>query len=224
MAASYIPSGDANFLAWLQNFSSLITASPTAFGLTASDAAALASITANYATAYSNAIGGSTRGPMNVNTKDAQKANAIARARQLATIIQANPGITDAQKTALGITVRKTLPTPIPAPSTSPLLAFIAATPFQWTIRFADQLTPALRAKPFGALQIQIYVEIPAGTGTDSYPGFSEVLIGTKNPFPVNFLNNAAGKTATVSAKWVTRTGLLGPASNTLNAVVLGQP
>ena len=108
MARSYIPSTDADFQVWLDNFSELITADPTAYGLSSADATALATLTTTYDNALAAAMNGSTRGPSTVNAKDVARTNAQARARQLATIIQANPAVSEEQKSDLGITVRKT--------------------------------------------------------------------------------------------------------------------
>ena len=151
MGINYIPTRDADFQLWLDNFSALISADPASYGLSSADAGPLAALTATFDAALAAATNGSTRGPSTIAAKDTARANAESRARQLATLIQANPSVTDEQKTDLQITVRKTNKTPIPAPSTSPLLSFIAATPLQHTLRYADQDTPDSRARPFGA-------------------------------------------------------------------------
>lgn len=211
---NYIPPREADFVTWITNFDALILATPTAYGLSSADAAALDTLTQLYLAAYALALGGSTRGPANIAAKDAARANVTTRARQLATVIQANPAITDEQKTGLGITVRKTNKTPIPAPTTSPLLTFVAATPLQATLRYADQLTPASRALPFGAIALALRVVVAAGS--------TQNLHITKNPVGVNFITGDAGKIATYTANWITRTGLLGPDSNVLTAGVIG--
>lgn len=214
MAATYIPPREADFVTWLTNFNALILATPSAYGLSSADAVALNTMTTSYIAAYNLAIAGGTRGPANIAAKDAARANVTTRARQLATLIQANPAISDEQKTALGLTVRKTNKTPIPAPTSSPLLTFIAATPFQATLRFADQSTPSARLKPFGALQLSLTAAVAAGS--------TQTLIVTKNPVAVNFLTGDVGKVVTFTGKWATRTGLLGPSSNTLTQLVIG--
>jgi hypothetical protein len=214
MAASYIPPQEAAFVTWLLNFTSLIVGAPTTYGLTTADATALQTMTTTYNTAYNAAKAGGTRGPATIATKDAARANVTTYARQLATLIQANPAITSDQLTALGLTVRKTNKTPIPAPTSSPILTFIAATPLQQTIRFADQNTPAARTKPFGAIALQLVVTVTGGS--------TQQLQLTKNPVAINFGSGDAGKLATYTGKWQTRSGLLGPSSNTLSATVIG--
>lgn len=219
MATSYIPSTDADFQVWLDNFSELITADPTAYGLSSADATALATLTTTYDNALAAATNGSTRGPSTVNAKDVARTNAQARARQLATIIQANPAVTEEQKTDLGITVRKTNKTPIPAPASSPLLAYIATTTGQQTLRYSDQMTPDSRSKPFGVVALQLSVWLTA-IGTPPSGPANKVLIVTRNPFPVNFTNADLGKMATYVGRWQTAKGLTGPDSSSISAVV----
>jgi hypothetical protein len=214
MSISYIPPREADFVAWITNFDALILATPVAYGLSAADATALDDMTQTYLTAYTLATAGGTRGPANIAAKDAARANVTARARQLATTIQSNPTISDEQKTALGITVRKTNKTPVPTPTSSPLLAFVAATPLQATLRYADQSTPASRAMPFGAIALQLTVTVAAGS--------SQQVNVTKNPVAVNFSSGDTGKLATYIGKWVTRTGKVGPSSNVLTQTVIG--
>lgn len=211
-APTYIPPREADFVTWLTNFNNLILADPTSFGLTVGDANALNTMTVAYLAAYAAAIDGTTRGPSTIATKDAARANVTTLARQYAVMMQANPSITDTQKTNLGITVRKTNRTPVPPPSTSPLLAFIAATPLQHTLRASDQLTPDSRAKPFGALSLQLSVWVaPIGTSPSGPP--NQLITVTKNPIAVNFDSSDIGKLASYVGRWQTRTGLIGPDS-----------
>lgn len=219
MATSYIPSRDADFQVWLDNFSSMITADPTAYGLSSSDATALATLTTTYSDALLAATNGSTRGPSTVEAKNVARVNAEGRARELAVMIQANPAVSDEQKTNLGITVRKTNRTPVPAPTSSPILSFIAATPLQHTLRFSDQNTPDSRARPFGCAMLQLNVWIaPSGTAPSGPP--SQVLSVTRNPVAVNFETADRTKVATYVARWQTARALLGPDSMALAAPI----
>lgn len=217
---TYIPAREADFATWVDNFTDLINTNYVAYGLTASDATALNTMNTQYQTAYSAAIAGTTRGPASVNAKDVARANVTGRARQLAIILQANPGITDLQKTQLGITVRKTNKTPVPPPTSSPLLGFVAATPLQHTIRYADQNTPASRALPFGAVALQLRVFVGATPPTPTTPA-TYVLTQTKNPVPVNFDVTDVGKTAYYLGLWINRKGDLGPASTQISQIII---
>ena len=218
---NYIPQKDGNFDTWFQQFSVYLSANYAALGV---DLPTANNIAANYATwtaAYSASIGGSTRGPATVSAKNAARAAATVNIRIVAQLVNNNPTVTDDQRVALGITVRKTTKTPVPAPTTSPLLTFIAATPLSHTLRFADQSTPASRALPFGAIALELHVYISATPPPPDAPA-TRVLTATKNPLGVTFLTANAGLNAYYKGYWRTRTGLLGPASNIINQLIIG--
>jgi hypothetical protein len=210
MTTPYIPQTDAGFAAWSANFDTLITATPTAYGLTAPQAAAYAALEAIWVPAFAAATNPSTRTPVTVAAKDTAKANSIALARELAQIVKADPDTTDEQLVELGITVDKFPPTPVPTPTTFPLLDFLRATPGQHHLQWRDSETPTVRRKPEGATAMELWQLI----GTEPAPtpaGSAFVSDYTKTPFVVDHLEADAGKIATYFGRWKTRTGLVGP-------------
>lgn len=219
MATDYIPKRDADFQVWLDNNSAMITANSTLYGLTSGDASAYATLTSTFDAALAAATNGSTRGPSTVNAKDVARVNAEGRARQLATIVQANPSVTDEQKIDLGYTVRKTSRTPIPAPTSTPLISYIATTYLQHTLRFADQNTPDSKSRPFGAAAMQLSVWVTSMGTTPTVPPV-QVLLITRNPFAVSFAPGDLGKLAFYSGRWVTSKGLMGPPSEPISKVI----
>lgn len=213
MTTPYIPSTDSGFLAWSENFDTLITATPTAYGLTAPQAAAYAALHATYAAAYAAATNPITRTPVTIAAKDTAKAAAIAMARELAQIVKADPDTTDEQLTELGITVDKFPPTPVPTPSTFPLLDFLRATPGEHQLQYRDSETPTTKRKPDGAVAMEVWREI--GTAVAPTPAdasfFGDV---TKSPFVIDYTEADRGKISTIFARWKTRTGKVGPWSD----------
>jgi hypothetical protein len=100
--------------------------------------------------------------------------------------------------------------TPIPAPATSPLLNIVANTPGVQTLRYADSATPDSGKKPFGAIQLQLFVV--TGTAAVTDPDSAAFLAAhTRNPVEVPFTSADDGKVATYFARWATRTGEVGP-------------
>jgi hypothetical protein len=95
-----------------QAFSTQITATPTAFGLTAAQATAYAALNDAYATAYLAAEDPSTRTQGQTAARRTARQNLVVMASNLAKIIQGTPTVTDQQKIDLGISVRAT-PTPM---------------------------------------------------------------------------------------------------------------
>ena len=221
MAADYVPVRDADFQVWADNYSALITATPTAYGLVSGEATTLAGLSTAFNDALSAALNGSTRGPMTVAAKDTARANLEAYARQLAMKVQTTSTVTNEQKTALRITVRKTGRTPVATPVTAPIIALITVSALQHTLRYSDETTPDSRKKPFGAIALMLDWWItPIGTAPTGSPTSS--LPFSANPVVINFNSGDVMKMVSYQARWVTATGLFGPVSNTASGAVIG--
>lgn len=221
MAIDYIPATDGDFQAWLDNFSALITAAPTDYGLTTGNATTLSGLTTTYDAAFLAATNGSTRGPSTVSAKDTARANAEAYARQLASIIQVDPTVTNTQKTNLRLTVRKTSKSPIPAPVTHPQLRLVSVSNLGHTLRYNDETTPSSSKRPFGATALLLIWWINAAGTPPSGPPTDTALV-TRNPVTIDFSSGDVTKVVTYSARWATATGLLGPLSNNVSGTVIG--
>jgi hypothetical protein len=209
--APYIPPKDADFGPWLDNFSTLITAAPATYGLVASDATAIAAQNTAWAAAYTLAIGAGTRGTANISAKDVARVNAEAVVRPYAQQIANNVGVSVDDKIALGLNARTNPPSPIAAPNTSPILTVIGATPLGHTLRYRDEMaSPSVKSKPFGVIQIQVFGMVSATVISDPT---ALPLLGafTKSPVGITWDSTAVGKQAYYAARWVTRTGLVGP-------------
>lgn len=219
MTTPYIPPKDADFLAWLDNFDDLTAVNFAAYGLTAPQAASITTQRTNYDAAFAAATNPATRTPVTVATKDTMKATALATVRPLAQIIRNNPAVSDADKVALGLTVPDVSPTPVPAPTTFPLLDLLRATPGQHWLQYRDSDTPTSKAKPFGAKGMELWQSI--GT-TPAVDPASSLYLGTvtKSPLSVNQNPADVGKVATYFGRWITQRGLVGPWSSPVSLTV----
>jgi hypothetical protein len=206
MQSPYIPAPDALFATWLDNFSSLLTASPTTYGLVAGDATAVAAVDATFQTAYTAAANPATRTAVTVAAKDAARAAAEAVVRPYATQISRNPAVTNDDKTAIGVNLPNSARTPVPPPLTTPALSLVSAIHFLHTLAYYDTSTPASKAKPFGAIGLELTRYLGTVPGTDPSQG---VVIGvlTKSPNTVGYTSVDVGKLATYWGRWVTRSG-----------------
>lgn len=224
-AAPYIPPKDADLKSWLENFIALTSADPALYGLTGGDAAAIAAAGNPAVAAITVALNKPTRTPTDVLAKNNLRAAALQVIRPFAQAIRGNTGVTNDNKLALRLNLANNAPSPIPAPVTFPVLAMLGATPLQHTLRFADSSAATPRGKkPFGALNAQLWVVITAvgvPVPTDPLAG-TMIAVPTKNPITVTFASGDVGKVATYFARWVTRTGLLGPWSVSLSMVIAG--
>lgn len=205
---SYIPSKDADFNDWLLNFSTLLTASPTTYGLTAPDAVVVAGVQSTWASAYSTAINPSTRTPAAVAAKDAARASAEAIVRPYAVNISLNPSVTNESKVDIGVTVRSNIPTPIPAPVIPPSIELLSALPLQQQLQIRP-IGSTSKAKPQGCIAIEIARSVGTVPATD--PAQLRI-IGQygKTPLLQTFEAAEQGKIVTYAARYRTRSGPAG--------------
>jgi len=204
MATPYIPPSDGGFADWLLNFATLIAADPTAYGLVTGDATAISAQNTAYQAAYTAATDPTTRTSVTVAAKDNAKVAALAVVRPYAQQINANAAVTDDQRTALGLTVRKTVPTPIPEPTAVPVLTLDMLTPLQAKIQARNSETPTSKAKPYGATAVEIFQSVGETFATD--PDQCSFVNGfSKTPITLDFLAGQVGKKCTLFARYTTK-------------------
>lgn len=225
MAAPYIPAKDSLFASWLDNFATLIAASPSTYGLTAGEAATISAQNVAFQAAYATAINPSTRTPSSVAAKDASRAGAEATVRPFAILIRNNAGVTNEEKSDLGLTIPDLTPTPVPPPATAPVLALLFATPLAHQLQFRDSTSPLLKRKPVGVVGLELWRAIGTVAATD--PAQSAFFANvTKTPFISSFESGQIGKHCTYFARWTTRSGpqgiaQVGPWSAGLDVIVI---
>ena len=202
----YIPQSDAAFLSWSNNFAALLTANPTAVGETAATAAVVQADADAFAAAYATAIDPATRTAPSVIAKDNARFTAEQTIRPVAIRIRNNAAVTDAQRLDYGLTVPKTVPTPIPAPASFPIMGLRNATPGVHKLQYSDNLTPDGKAKPFGAIGVEVWRAVGVVPATD--PAQADYYAtATKSPFNSAFISADKGKVCTYFCRWVTRSG-----------------
>ena len=217
--ADFIPHKDSEFGPWAANFSTKITATPTAYGLIAGDATALATAVTNFTAALTTATNPATRTPVTVASKDTLKAVLIADIRSLAKRIQATPAVTASQKTELGLPVHDAVPTPVAVPTTKPTLDLRGIDRQSHLILIADETTPLKRAKPPGVIGCEIYAAVGPTPPTDlrhwEYMG-----LASKAEFTLSYEPEDVNKQATIVARWINRKGEVGPVSNPITGSI----
>src|SRR5947207_2879113 len=95
---SWIPTEDGPLDTFVNNFQTLIAASPTSYALVASDATAITAAYTTWHAAFLLAINPTTRTHATITTKNIQKANVMAVVRGYGATIRANRGVSDALK------------------------------------------------------------------------------------------------------------------------------
>jgi len=215
----YIPTTDALLLAWADNFSAVITANPGDYGLIAGQAVTFAALFTTFESALATATDPGTRTSVTVAAKDAARAAMVTNARMLARIALAFPTVTPGDLTAAGLIVRNTVPTPIPAPVTVPILGLLNCIGKVVTLAFADELTPSSKYKPFGVTSLQLFMK--TGAVPPASPADAEFVAAYGRwPARVDLSTLPAGTQLHFIARWATRRGLTGPQSAVVSAVL----
>ena len=223
MSASYLPQTDQELDAWALNFSEKITATPGTYGLMASDAAAIATAVNLYDDALALVLdpGGKTKAT--VADKNAKKAAMQVTLRQYAQMIKSNRGVSNDAKVALGLHINDDGPTPIPAPTTEPVLAVSGDAPLVQAVAFRDATTPDRKAKPEGVSGMMLAVAVAASTAAPPAPEAAPVYgIATRQPYRVQFDTADKGKVAFYYGRWITGAGKVGPWSTVAQLMIAG--
>ncbi len=150
--ADWVKSNDADLQAQAVQFSTYLTANAVALGLVALDATTLAGFVTTFTTKLALVAAEATKTKVAVADKDTAKAVLVADLRSLGRRIQANPVVTDTQKTALGLPIHDTGHSPVPVPVTRPVVSIIGVAQTDVAVRAVDETTPLSRSKPAGAV------------------------------------------------------------------------
>jgi hypothetical protein len=113
----YLAKSNADLYAGSNTFSTLISASATTYGLTAQQASDYAALNDVFSAAFLLAQAPQTRTAGTIQARKDSAIPLIAKAAELAKIIEATPTVTNQQKIDLGLSVRA-IPAPLPPPGT----------------------------------------------------------------------------------------------------------
>ena len=210
---NYIPSTDDGLRSFTSNLAAQFTAHFAALGLTNSQSTAYAAAAADFATKLAAAQAPETRGVSTVYAKRVSAAALITITRSLVRIVQACPTVTDQQRVDLGIPVRKTEPTPMPAPGLAPLFAVLGVNGRTVKVRLTDAAHPTSRARPLNAEGATIMTWVGETPGPSSDPGWLYQGIATRNVVAVQFGNDVEpGTKVHLCAFWNGSRGQTSPA------------
>jgi hypothetical protein len=219
MSRDYLPTSDDALNVYATNFAATLVANPTAYDLSAGDAAHVQGAAQDFTEALLKATDPPTRGTVTIEAKNAAKAVLVAILRTYCQMIKKNKGVVGTMKAAVGLSGGAGSPTPVPAPATQPLLTIIGATPLEHTLRFSDASTPDSKAKPPGADGLLLFCAVGA-TPPASPKAAQFKAIVSRQPFIVAHDAADAGKNAYYYGCWYTVKGLLGPFSQMVSMTI----
>ena len=217
----FLPTKDAELLAWSANFSELISGDPTLYGLTAGQATAYAALHAAFAAALETAVEPSTRTRGAVAAKNDARTPLKAMARELARIANALPAITNQQRIDLGLNPRDNEPSPINPPTESPVLEVVSAVGRTMKIKLRA-VNSDRRGKPEGVDGATVFSFVGEEPPTDIAQWKFEGST-TRTIFALEFPATVpAGAQVWLTAFWFNPRSHSGPACQPVSAFVAG--
>jgi hypothetical protein len=211
MSKPFYLMSDTDLLAWSNSFSAHLLASPTVYGITEGQASAYQDLNTAFDTALTAWRDPSTRTPIAMANKTAARDNLLAMAKYLVNSINSSPDTTDAQRDELGIKARKK-PSPIPAPSNSPIVEVLSVAGRVVTIGL-HATEGSKRGKPTNVKGASVFTFVGAVAPTDPAAWKFEGLI-TKTKFDLSFIGPTEASTVWVTANWFNERGETGVACN----------
>jgi hypothetical protein len=202
----WIPAPIAAFSTFAQNFSDTLNASPAAYMISPTDAMSVATANTAFQDAYALSAKSSpmTRTSVTVASTVSTRVALTLLMRAWGSQIRLNPGVSDADKTALGLRLPNNAPNPVPVPATWPVLSVQGYGPLQIQLKYVDSSTPTIKAKPYGTGGGELYVGIGAAPiVSPSLCVFQGIF--TRNYPMINFDPTNAGKVASFFARWTTK-------------------
>lgn len=204
----YYPTRITDLLPWAGNFATLLTANPATYGLTVGDASACQAAYDAWEPVQAQALEPATRTSAIVAQAAQLRADMAAVLQPRATLISQNASVTAEDKTAIGVTLRSSVRTPVTAPTVAPLLSLEAVRTNAVAIRYANAETPNSKAAPRGCGGVEIVGVYGTAPATDPTEG---AILGriTKSPGQINTAGHQ-GQTLTIWCRWVTKNGIAG--------------
>lgn len=215
----WIPSQDADLGGYATTFGDYALANATALGLTTAQTTALTAARTAWAASYPAYVTGQQTAQSLTATKNTDRDTLVGLLRAIGGELQKKTTVTDTQRQAMGLPVHDTTKTPVAPITTRPLLKIETDQRLRHTLRFTDESTPNSRAKPKGAIGLELWMKrggaAPTGVGECEPLG----LINN-SPNVEEFEPADGGKTIHYLGRWQTTRGDKGPFSATTSATL----
>lgn len=220
--AHFIPRPDGDFSAWADQFETQANAFLDGLGISNDLTLELKAALMVWREAYPAHIAAQAAAESARTTKDEARRAVEAVARPLAAFLQTLPDTTDANRAAIGITVRGTPTLRVGSLTSAPRTQIGAAARLQHTLRLTDSATPTRKAKPPGVLGAEVWIALTDSHETTPPPesAYRYATLTTRDQCVQTFTTAARGKTAWYQLRWRTTRGQTGPWGEIASATV----
>ena len=220
--ADYIPAPDAEFDSWQANWVTYAAADSVPLGLNPLvDIPAIRAAQTAWDTHYDGHLTAQAAAQAARAAKDAGRATYVALLRSFSRQIQMRSDTTDEQRGGMGITIPDTEPTPVPAPTTAPVLNIVASERLRHVVE-ASKTAPegGGPGKPPGVRGVQLWRKIgdPAPARESDLQFAAEF---TRTRMTLDYQMTQGGQTVYYQARWVSARGDTGPWGELVSATVV---
>ena len=217
----FVPGPDGEFTAFATTFVNYVAAHTVALGVAPATATALSDKLLEWTDGLAAQQTALTAAQSATVTKDNVRATFEPLIRATAAQIQANPAVTDEQRTGAALPIRDTTRTRAAVPTTRPVGQVNTSQRLQHTISWRYESSPNSKAKPAGVLGVEIWLFVgPAPPSDPAQAHF--VALDTSTPYVLVHEASDAGKLAHYLLRWVNTRSEPGPWSETVSATITG--
>ncbi|MGD9690396.1 MAG: hypothetical protein AB7K52_13740 [Phycisphaerales bacterium] len=229
MSERRIPRADGDFAAYANHYYDEVEKFYDAHGLDPSLLIDLQKALIAWNAAYPQHVAARNAAEAARQSKDAAKRELERQIRPVSAFIQTYPATTDADRAAIGISVRDTGGAPTPPPASRPLLLIDSGDRLTHRLRiFDDAAAPGAqsrgprKARPRGTLGAEVYLAVVAAREAPPADPASYTFVRTvtSSGAEVAFPSEQGGMAAAYLVRWVSATGEPGPWSETVTATV----
>ena len=222
MAGDYVPAPDAEFDGWQETWVTYAVANAAALGLDLLiDIPAIQAAQGAWDGDYDAHQTASAAAQAARAAKDDERAAYVTLLRSYSQQIQKRTGITDEQRGGLGITIPDTEPSPVPAPTTAPVLNIVTSERLRHVVE-ASKTAPegGGLGKPTGVRGVQLWRKIgePDPVVESDFEFVSEY---TRTRMTLDYQMAQGGLTVYYQARWVGTRGDTGPWGELVSATVV---
>ncbi|MDR2809087.1 MAG: hypothetical protein LBB84_00815 [Tannerellaceae bacterium] len=213
----YIPHKESVLALWSANFTAQVVANATAWEIPTQEITALQTANADFVTLHAQA-NNPEKTSIIVAEKNAAREALVAKIRRLVGFRLKNPVVTNADRIALGLRVRDSKPSHIPAPKSRPEIAIVVLDVCRLKILFHD-INSDHKAKPYGvhgALLAYAVLDAPPASPN----ALTRTRMATRTPYTLEFREEERGKTVYIATCWENKKGEKGPWSEIGKAIV----
>jgi hypothetical protein len=229
MPEQRIPRADGDFAAYANHYDEAVKKFYDVQGLDRSLLKPLEEALATWKSAYPAHVRGQNAAQAATSAKDAAKRALEEQIRPVSAFIQTWPGTTDADRATIGISVRDTSATPVPAPTARPLVLVDAGSRLTHRLRVLDEgqshgseSRATRRRRPRGTLGAEVYLATlaPRENPPADFSRYRFVRTVTGGSADVTFGPEHGGGNAAYLVRWVSATGEPGPWGETVTATI----